>query len=64
MGFACVDALDVAESPSPTGDPKVVPVGERGWGEGWAERKSDVHRSARTLIRLPPPSPSGRRIHA
>ncbi|GAA0688403.1 hypothetical protein GCM10009429_11980 [Dyella marensis] len=21
-------------SPSPSGDPKVVPVGERGWGEG------------------------------
>ena len=27
-----------------------------------AERKRDVHRSARTLIRLPPPSPGGRRV--
>jgi hypothetical protein len=27
-----------------------------------AERKRDVRRSGRTLIRLPPPSPEGRRV--
>ena len=29
-----------------------------------AERENDVHRSGRTLIRLPAPSPGGRRIRS